>query len=59
MKKVKCPTCKMLVNWSDENSFKPFCCQRCRLIDLGNWADGRYCITNEDEEKNQFEEHDK
>ena len=22
----------------------PFCCERCRLLDLGNWAMGRYAI---------------
>jgi hypothetical protein len=34
---VKCPTCKHPVAWLPENEFKPFCCERCRLIDLGEW----------------------
>ncbi len=34
---VKCPTCKRQVAWLPENEFKPFCCERCRLIDLGEW----------------------
>jgi uncharacterized protein len=34
---VKCPTCKRPVAWLPENTFKPFCCERCRLIDLGEW----------------------
>ncbi len=34
---VKCPTCKSTVDWVPENKFKPFCCDRCRLIDLGEW----------------------
>ena len=34
---VKCPTCKRAVAWLPENEFKPFCCERCRLIDLGEW----------------------
>ena len=34
---VKCPTCKRPVAWLPENEFKPFCCARCRLIDLGEW----------------------
>jgi endogenous inhibitor of DNA gyrase (YacG/DUF329 family) len=35
---VKCPTCKKLVPWTSEQPFKPFCCERCKLIDLGEWA---------------------
>ena len=34
---VKCPTCKRPVVWTPEQVFKPFCCERCRLIDLGEW----------------------
>ncbi|PCH60522.1 MAG: DNA gyrase inhibitor YacG [Gammaproteobacteria bacterium] len=36
--KVSCPTCKKLVPWSKESKSKPFCSERCRLIDLGQWA---------------------
>jgi endogenous inhibitor of DNA gyrase (YacG/DUF329 family) len=35
---VKCPTCKHPVPWTAEQQFKPFCCERCKLIDLGEWA---------------------
>ena len=35
---VKCPTCKKSVPWLAEQIFKPFCCDRCKLIDLGEWA---------------------
>ena len=34
---VKCPTCQRAVSWTAENTFKPFCSERCRLIDLGEW----------------------
>lgn len=34
---VKCPNCKKSVEWTAENPFKPFCCERCKLIDLGEW----------------------
>ncbi len=34
---VKCPTCKCDVVWRPESLFKPFCSDRCRLIDLGEW----------------------
>lgn len=35
---VKCPQCKRPVPWTAENRFRPFCCERCKLIDLGEWA---------------------
>lgn len=36
--KVKCPTCDKEVVWSAESPFRPFCSERCKLIDLGDWA---------------------
>ncbi|MDH5786148.1 MAG: DNA gyrase inhibitor YacG [Chromatiales bacterium] len=36
---VNCPTCQTQVEWSEESPFRPFCSERCRLIDLGEWAD--------------------
>ncbi|MBU2882505.1 DNA gyrase inhibitor YacG [Psychrosphaera sp. B3R10] len=35
---VKCPTCVKDVVWGPESEFRPFCCKRCQLIDLGEWA---------------------
>ncbi|MFI3218616.1 MAG: DNA gyrase inhibitor YacG [Methylococcales bacterium] len=35
---VKCPSCKRAVPWTAEQQFKPFCSERCRLIDLGEWV---------------------
>lgn len=35
---VKCPTCQRAVPWTAEQPFKPFCSERCKLIDLGEWA---------------------
>ena len=36
-KKVQCPTCGTSVTWSAEATWRPFCSERCRLIDLGEW----------------------
>lgn len=36
--KVNCPTCGRKVVWSEESAFRPFCSERCKLIDLGEWA---------------------
>jgi endogenous inhibitor of DNA gyrase (YacG/DUF329 family) len=35
---VKCPTCQRAVLWTAEQLFKPFCSERCRMIDLGEWV---------------------
>ncbi|MBK88693.1 MAG: DNA gyrase inhibitor YacG [Gammaproteobacteria bacterium] len=35
---ISCPTCKGRVKWTPANPFRPFCSERCRLIDLGAWA---------------------
>jgi endogenous inhibitor of DNA gyrase (YacG/DUF329 family) len=40
---VKCPICQTQVSW-DGNPHRPFCSERCRLIDLGAWTEGRYRI---------------
>jgi uncharacterized protein len=43
---VKCPICKKEVVWKDAPS-RPFCSERCRLQDLGNWASGEYSVPGE------------
>ena len=44
MKKVKCPTCQKEIEWDKKNVFRPFCSERCRLIDLGDWANETHRI---------------
>jgi len=44
MKTVKCPRCGQAAEFSPDNKFRPFCSERCKLIDLGDWAEGRYAI---------------
>jgi endogenous inhibitor of DNA gyrase (YacG/DUF329 family) len=44
---VKCPTCRKEVHWED-NPHRPFCSERCRLIDLGAWTEERYKIPSEE-----------
>ena len=41
---VACPTCSKRVKWSAGNEFRPFCSERCKLIDLGAWADESHRI---------------
>ena len=39
---VPCPQCAKAVEWTTENRFRPFCSERCQLIDLGAWASESY-----------------
>jgi uncharacterized protein len=41
---VQCPICKTQVTWGPESAFKPFCSERCKLIDLGDWASEKHAI---------------
>lgn len=56
MKPVDCPTCKKRVE-PDAKAF-PFCSERCRLVDLGNWLDGKYRIAGSDEQPPEPEDPD-
>ena len=48
MRDYRCPVCRKVVKVrqqvSDEARFFPFCCERCKLVDLGAWLDGDYKI---------------
>ena len=41
---VTCPQCGRNVVWDAANRNRPFCSERCRLIDLGGWASENYRI---------------
>lgn len=47
---VLCPTCNARVKWSPGNEFRPFCSERCKLIDLGAWAAEQHRIPGREEE---------
>lgn len=58
---VACPQCGEASLFSPENRFRPFCSERCKLIDLGEWANEGYRIPaalpsdNEDVQGSEFE----
>jgi endogenous inhibitor of DNA gyrase (YacG/DUF329 family) len=41
---VGCPTCGAPLEWTPENAWRPFCSERCKMIDLGAWATERYRV---------------
>lgn len=45
MRVVKCPQCAAEVDWST-NQYRPFCSERCRVVDLGAWLDEEYTIAS-------------
>ncbi|MFY9621194.1 MAG: DNA gyrase inhibitor YacG [Pyrinomonadaceae bacterium] len=43
----KCPTCKKPIEWKD-NPWRPFCSERCQLIDFGRWAEEEYRVPGQE-----------
>ncbi|MCC7291982.1 MAG: DNA gyrase inhibitor YacG [Phycisphaerales bacterium] len=43
----QCPTCRQMfhVERREDAPWRPFCSQRCKLVDLGRWLDGSYRIS--------------
>jgi endogenous inhibitor of DNA gyrase (YacG/DUF329 family) len=41
---VRCPTCARVVEWSEGSPWRPFCSERCKLVDLGAWASEQHAI---------------
>jgi hypothetical protein len=52
--RVKCPRCGTVVEWQG-NEWRPFCSERCKLIDLGAWASEEYRIPEESSIKENVE----
>lgn len=48
---VSCPHCGKESPWNPDNPFRPFCCERCKMIDLGKWADEEFRVALPDEEQ--------
>ena len=51
---MKCPICKKDVVLGGPHM--PFCSERCRIIDLGNWASGKYVISTPITDETESEE---
>ncbi len=51
---VKCPRCGKETETAG-TPFRPFCSERCKQIDLGNWISGNYRIPVKDEDENEDE----
>jgi endogenous inhibitor of DNA gyrase (YacG/DUF329 family) len=47
MPEVKCPRCGKMVEYYG-NEFRPFCSERCKLIDFGSWANEEFALPTQD-----------
>jgi endogenous inhibitor of DNA gyrase (YacG/DUF329 family) len=50
--RVRCPVCGKEGVWKD-SPFRPFCSERCRLIDLGEWISGGYRISTPQDDESE------
>lgn len=46
---VNCPQCNDIVEWNESSRFRPFCSERCKLQDLGQWAAESYRIPDKEQ----------
>jgi len=59
---VPCPVCRKITRYHPDNPYRPFCSERCRLIDLGQWLEEGYRVAGEPsdletpEEESPFQE---
>ncbi|MBA4288547.1 MAG: DNA gyrase inhibitor YacG [Pseudomonas sp.] len=51
---VACPTCGAAVEWGPQSPNRPFCSERCKLIDLGAWASEEHAIAGDSLEDDVF-----
>lgn len=47
---VSCPQCGKDSVYGEENPSRPFCSQRCKMIDLGTWADEGYRVPDSNQD---------
>lgn len=55
--KVRCPICKTVIDW-ETSKWRPFCSERCKMIDLGAWASEEYYIEGGKPEEEEDEASD-
>ena len=48
MKTVPCPRCGGPAEFTPTNEWRPFCSERCKMIDLGAWASESYRVAGQE-----------
>jgi endogenous inhibitor of DNA gyrase (YacG/DUF329 family) len=44
---ILCPTCKREIEWNEQYPWRPFCSERCKLVDFGAWMSEAHAIPGE------------
>jgi endogenous inhibitor of DNA gyrase (YacG/DUF329 family) len=52
--KVKCPQCDTIFSYY-ESAFRPFCSDRCKMVDLGHWFEETYRVPEKEKSPNEFD----
>ena len=55
---VNCPQCGKIIIWNSANRYRPFCSERCKMIDLGQWATESYRIPESERQEGETLEKD-
>lgn len=55
--KVKCPQCDTVFEYY-QSAFRPFCSERCKMIDLGHWFEETYVVPDKEHNNNEKQESD-
>jgi endogenous inhibitor of DNA gyrase (YacG/DUF329 family) len=56
--KKRCPTCKTQFQAGPDNPFSPFCSERCKLIDLGEWLNESHRIPSDEVQNDLYDNPD-
>lgn len=54
---VTCPHCGKEHRWDINNRFRPFCSERCKMIDLGKWANEEYRVEQREQDLPDSDHH--
>ncbi|MCB1936538.1 MAG: DNA gyrase inhibitor YacG [Nitrosomonas sp.] len=53
---VNCPQCGKSAPWNPSNRFRPFCSERCKTMDLAQWAQETYRIPQSEDNTENLEQ---
>ncbi|MGH8732062.1 MAG: DNA gyrase inhibitor YacG [Burkholderiales bacterium] len=48
---MPCPRCGTISEYSTQNKWRPFCSERCRMIDLGRWGSDAYRVPSREKDE--------
>lgn len=58
MRYVACPRCGSQVPWTPASRWRPFCSERCKMVDLGAWATEEYRVPAVEDKRRQADDLD-